>query len=1075
MTQRRTIHIACLALISIAGAAAAQSIHGVLKNPFPVEERLDSQPIVDFDIRTGNPAIAGRIERVRGSQAQTRRLLAAGRLENSIAGARVDLDPLFGGPKFIRSTSTLLTPATNGRMTAPDVVRVFVADHAELFAITGAQIDAALVSRDSVSPGSGARTLWWTQRVNGLELFDTQLRGSVTGDGRLISVSSGMLAEPNGGWRIDAVTIDASEALRLAAGFAGANLTSAPAVLSVGDGVDRAHRFAQTAELANEPYSRLMLFPLTTDELRPAWRVVVGGAGADAISLVFVDAATGGLLWRHSLTTDVAEAATYNVYIDPVSMRPLDSPAPMAPAPATPDGTQGAPASRTSIGLAAIDLFASPDGWIPSGGTQTLGNNVDAHTDQNADNQPDLPRPTAGDRNFDFPADLSLSPTSYEDASVVQLFYVSNWFHDLTHALGFDETSANFQEDNFGRGGAGGDSVDAQAQDGGGTNNANFNADPADGGLGRMQMFIFPGPSPDRDGSFDAQVVVHELTHGLSTRLHGGLFTLESAGMGEGWSDFYSMAMLLDPAIDPNAPIASGGWLTFGLDPGYDDNYYFGIRRYPYSTDFSVNPLTFADIDPSTYGVDAPAPPRSPVSFLNPESSGSANEVHNMGEIWCSALMQCRADMMAKHGAIAGNQLILQLVTDGMKLSPSSPSLIQARDGILLADLALTGGANVCDLWAGFAIRGFGFSASSGDGASATGLTEAFDIPTGLFFDLPGGAPLAVNPGVNAVVGVEIMDSCGDPIDPATARVFTSLDGAPFVSAPISESSPGVFDAGLPVFGCGQELRWYVAADTTLGATYTLPADAPTGFFTLVAFTDELTVLDDDFELDNGWTAGAPGDTASSGVWARVNPNGTGAQPEDDDSADGTVCFITGNASPGAGAGTNDVDNGFTTLISPMLDCTGGEAYISYSRWYSNNLGASPNADEMPIEISNDDGANWVNVETVTENANAWVRRTIRVADYVAPTSQVRMRFIASDLGDGSLVEAGVDEVLVSVLECVGGLVGDLNGDGVVDTADLGILIAAFGSSDPIADINGDGTVDTADLGILIAAFGSML
>jgi hypothetical protein len=129
----------------------------------------------------------------------------------------------------------------------------------------------------------------------------------------------------------------------------------------------------------------------------------------------------------------------------------------------------------------------------------------------------------------------------------------------------------------------------------------------------------------------------------------------------------------------------------------------------------------------------------------------------------------------------------------------------------------------------------------------------------------------------------------------------------------------------------------------------------------------------------------------------------------------------------------------------------------------------------MPIDISNDDGANWVNVETVTENANAWVRRTIRVADHVAPTSQVRLRFIAGDLGDGSLVEAGVDEVLVSVLECVGGLVGDLNGDGVVDTADLGILIAAFGSSDPIADINGDGTVDTADLGILIAAFGSML
>lgn len=49
----------------------------------------------------------------------------------------------------------------------------------------------------------------------------------------------------------------------------------------------------------------------------------------------------------------------------------------------------------------------------------------------------------------------------------------------------------------------------------------------------------------------------------------------------------------------------------------------------------------------------------------------------------------------------------------------------------------------------------------------------------------------------------------------------------------------------------------------------------------------------------------------------------------------------------------------------------------------------------------------------------------------------------------------------------------DLNSDGLTDTADLGILIAGFGSTEPAADINGDGIVDTADLGILIADFGS--
>ena len=669
MTLKNTVGAACIASILSAGWAVAQSPEIIRETRIPGQTEIDAIPLTNFDIRTQDAAVADRIRVQQSSPAQTRRLGAANRLENTITGARVDLDPILGGPKFVRSTSSLLTPPTNGRMTAPGVVRAFVADHAGLFAITGEQIDAALVSRDSVAPASGARTMWWTQRVNGLEVFNAQLRGNVTADGALISVSSGMLAEPAQGWRIDDVAITPEEGLRLAAISAGAVLTEAPAVLSAGSDPDRRHRFTQTAQLSNEPYLRLMLFPLTGDELRPAWRVVVGAADASDIYLVFIDAATGEMLWRHSLTTDVAEDATYNVFADPVTMRPLDSPAPMPVTPATPDGTQAPAASRTSVTLGAFDLFASPDGWIPVGGTETLGNNVDAHTDVNFDNAPDLPRPSAGDRDFDFPLDLGMAPSTYREAAVTQLFYTSNWFHDVMHGYGFDESSANFQEDNFGRGGVGNDSVDAQAQDGGGTNNANFNADPDDGGLGRMQMFIFPGPSPDRDGSFDAQVVVHELAHGLSIRLHGGLFTQEAAGMGEGWSDFYAFALLLDPAIDPNANLGTGGWLTFDLDPGYDVNYYFGIRRYPYSTDFGINPLTFADIDPSTYNVAAPAPPRSPVSFLNPETASNANEVHNAGEIWCNTLMQCRANLMAKHGAVAGNELIIQLVTDGMKLS----------------------------------------------------------------------------------------------------------------------------------------------------------------------------------------------------------------------------------------------------------------------------------------------------------------------------------------------------------------------------------------------------------------------
>ena len=86
------------------------------------------------------------------------------------------------------------------------------------------------------------------------------------------------------------------------------------------------------------------------------------------------------------------------------------------------------------------------------------------------------------------------------------------------------------------------DRVSAEGQDSSGTNNANF-ATPADGGRGRMQMYLWTGPTPDYDGTTDAEIIIHEVTHGTSNRLHGnasGLSTNMSGGMGEGWGDFYA-------------------------------------------------------------------------------------------------------------------------------------------------------------------------------------------------------------------------------------------------------------------------------------------------------------------------------------------------------------------------------------------------------------------------------------------------------------------------------------------------------------------------------------------------------
>src|SRR5204863_9251783 len=116
--------------------------------------------------------------------------------------------------------------------------------------------------------------------------------------------------------------------------------------------------------------------------------------------------------------------------------------------------------------LTALSTNASPLGWINDGENETRGNNVDAHTDRDGDNLPDLPRPQGSPfRVFDFPLDLHQPPASYREAAVVNLFYWCNWMHDQLYELGFTEAAGNYQKDNFGRGGADNDAIQADAQD----------------------------------------------------------------------------------------------------------------------------------------------------------------------------------------------------------------------------------------------------------------------------------------------------------------------------------------------------------------------------------------------------------------------------------------------------------------------------------------------------------------------------------------------------------------------------------------------------------------------------------
>jgi hypothetical protein len=241
----------------------------------------------------------------------------------------------------------------------------------------------------------------------------------------------------------------------------------------------------------------------------------------------------------------------------------------------------------------------------------------------------------------------------------------------------------------------------------------------------------------------------------------------------------------------------------------------------------------------------------------------------------------------------------------------------------------------------------------------------------------------------------------------------------------------------------------------------------------------------DDFESDRGWVAGLASDTATTGQWFRDNPMGTHSQPEYDHSTDipgqsnSGRCFYTGdNARNQPGAG--DVDQGQTTLVSPRIDCSGvhgAEAVVSYSRWYVNIM-SGPEAmnDTFDAQVSNDDGATWVTAETVGPTGDdcrgGWISTTWRIADFVPPTAQVRVRFIAQDMGMQGIVEAAIDDFVVrGNARCIPPCVADFNRNGVASVQDVFDFLTGFDAGDPRTDVNQSGAVSVQDIYDFLAAW----
>ena len=753
---------------------------------------------------------------------------------------------------------------TGPRAGAPrDIALDYVRQNAGALGLGAKDVGEVIVTDQYTSAHTGVTHIYLRQSHEGIEVVDANMNVNVARDGRIINLGQSFV--PNLAAAISGSSpLQAVQAARAAARHLGLEIEELAVQEERGGAASQQILASPSGSGASIP-AKLVYQPVGK-AVRLAWQFVMEDPSGDHWWRVAVDAETGAVLdqldyvvqdfWKAAPsfapgagstgaaadpTTAAAGSEAYNVFA-----LPKESPY---------DGAR-------TLEVAPADAVASPFGWHDTDGvtgpefTVTRGNNAHAYTDIDANNVADPGSSPDGGSSltFDFALDLTLDPSTYRPAAVTNLFYWNNVVHDVFYQYGFDEPAGNFQVNNYLKGGLGADDVRAEAQDGSGTNNANFGT-PPDGARPRMQMFIWTPPllylvtvnggpiagdypasgaafgprlddigprtgdvalgvdasggtdgcaplvgfpaggialvdrgtctfvikvanaqaagasavivannmagdpilmggadptitipsvmvsqangvlfkanlpfnatlrvnvnrPPNRDSDLDSGVIAHEYGHGISNRLTGGPATTSCLGnaeqMGEGWSDFTALVLTAKAGETATQTRGIGNYVSFRPVDGQ------GIRPTPYTTDLTVNPVTYGDIG----GLAIP---------------------HGVGYAWASMLWEVYWNLVQEHGynpdihghwSTGGNNLAVQLVVDGMKLQVCRPGFVDGRNAILLADQTLTGGANQCHIWKGFAKRGLGLSATQGLNTSTTDGVEAFDLPAACTADI---------------------------------------------------------------------------------------------------------------------------------------------------------------------------------------------------------------------------------------------------------------------------------------------------------------------------------------------------
>jgi hypothetical protein len=547
------------------------------------------------------------------------------------------------------------------------------------------------------------------------------------------------------------------------------------------------------------------------------------------------------------------------------------------------------------------------------------------------------------------------------------------------------------------------------------------------------------GGAISRDGTIDNQIVAHEWGHYISNRLiadAAGLGNNQGNSMGEGWGDFTAMLLTVreDDANVPSnanwagvyalATYATGGAGNAWSPDGNGD--YFGIRRYPYSTDLTKNPLTFKHI---TNGVALPAGP--PVSFG--ADGGNNAEVHSSGEVWATMLWECYASLLRDTQGAAPRLTFTEAQTRmknylvaAYKMTPVNPTFLEARDALLVAAYAYDPEDGRLFVQA-FAKRGAGVGAVAPDRFSLnhSAVTESFSTGAGLAYV---GASL--DDSVDGCDGDGYLDNTEKGLLTVTLKNAGDADLFNIKATASSANAHVTFPQGA-----------------TINFAPARPGESVTGSVA-VTIAGAVGIETTDFTVTFEDT-GAPVAPAVAHFFARLNvaeiPASTATDPVESRL---TTWNIAGGSPTGPdvqwtrvstpGSGTNHQwyapDASKTSdqrLTSPVFTVDGsGSVNFQFDHSFSFEFDSTANYDGGVIEMSVNGGAftdiggtsyngtitNGAGFTNPIRGRSGFVRSSngtqhVSVTKAVAPGSTVQMRFRAGSDGGGSAAGWYVDNI----------------------------------------------------------------